>query len=281
MEIGMEQKVWLRLLVLDVLLASGCGSAGASTTTTRTPEADLPSSSASQLAEDKLATEAAGAALQVVDANGKPPAYGAFAAADGVYLTGTLPDGTYYYQITDRSCSRLLAGPAAAGDVPDTTYRRLEVQGGRLDPVSLAPFVTETPDGQAAYRVYVTPVSQYTFAGPGCYGFGAAPVTADFALEAGPATDPSYCVSGAVYVEQSPVDGVAVDLYLVGATVPVATSTTGLDGRYTICGLNGDHEYSLTVQAPEGTRSTDPADGRLPVTNYTREDLEVQPFYLL
>lgn len=278
----MKQNVWLIWLFLAVHTASGCGSAAqaGSDPTAGYAGAQVPAGPSTGPQGDALAPESEAPALQVVDRNGRAPVGGAFADADDVFLTGTLPDGDYYYQITDRSCGELLAGPSAAGDVPDTTYRRLHVTGGRLAPVSVAPFVTESRDGQGAYRVHVVPVTGYAFAGPGCYGFSQGAVTAEFALNLGPATDPSYCVSGAVYVEQSPLDGVQVDLLPAGASAPVAASTTDLNGRYSICGLNPDHAYVLTARAPDGLSIAQPADGRLPVTNYTGEDLEVQPFYL-
>lgn len=276
----MEKKVWLHWFPVAVLIASGCGSAAQAGSVGPTSPAAAQAATGTRVGNDALAPEAAVAAVQVVDRNGHAPVYDAFAQADDVYLTGTLPDGDYYYQITDRSCSELLAGPSAAGDVPDTTYRRLHVAGGKLAPVSIAPFVTEAKDGQGAYRVHVVPVSGYAFAGPGCYGFAAGVVTADFALSVGPATDPSYCVSGAVYVERSPVDGVQVELVTAEGSTPVAASSTDMNGRYSICGLNPDRAYVLTAQAPDGLAVTQPAEGRFPVANYTGEDLDVQPFYL-
>lgn len=78
-----------------------------------------------------------------------------------------LPDGQYYYQVTDPSGSVLLAGP---GSVNDTAAKVVTVIGGVVTPlVQLCPF-DDTPNPGGEYKVWVTPISQFQ-PGQGFFGF--------------------------------------------------------------------------------------------------------------
>jgi hypothetical protein len=86
-----------------------------------------------------------------------------------VYLNGGpdrpgsagLPDGTYYFQITDPSGATLLAGPEPTGGVPDTSEKVIVVEGGEFtECIQLCPYLT-TPNPGGEYKVWVTPTDAF------------------------------------------------------------------------------------------------------------------------
>lgn len=95
-----------------------------------------------------------------------------YAAPGDVFLYGTgLPDGAYYFAVVDFDCTRLLAGPLPeAAGVPDTSVRTITVQRGVFGAVPLAPFELQE-SASDFYRVYMTPVTEYTVDEASCFGF--------------------------------------------------------------------------------------------------------------
>lgn len=93
-------------------------------------------------------------------------------APEDVFLYGTgLHDGEYYVAVVDYDCTRLLAGPLPADrDTPDTAGRTITVKRGAFGAVPLAPFVA-LADPAAFYRVYMTPVTEYSVDETTCFGF--------------------------------------------------------------------------------------------------------------
>lgn len=103
--------------------------------------------------------------------NGGPRANGACTAVG-------LPNGDYYFQVTDPSGAELLS-------TDDVTYRKVTVAGGKITAangshstgfgrcgdvtVQLWPFL-ETSNHGEEYKVWMTPVSAYS-PGQGSYGF--------------------------------------------------------------------------------------------------------------
>ncbi len=80
--------------------------------------------------------------------NGGPGAHAPPGAA-------SLPDGTYYYQVTDPSGGALLAGPGAPIGTPDTSGKVITVSGGVFSLVQLCPYL-DTPNNGGEYKVWVT-----------------------------------------------------------------------------------------------------------------------------
>lgn len=95
-----------------------------------------------------------------------------YGAPEEVFLYGTgLPDGEYYFEVVDFDCTRLLAGPLPEdADVPDTSARTITVERGVFGAVPLAPFLLQA-SATDFYRVYMTPVTEYTVDEASCFGF--------------------------------------------------------------------------------------------------------------
>jgi hypothetical protein len=100
-----------------------------------------------------------------------------YANKTDVYLDGGpatpgaagLPDGQYYYQITDPSGATLLAGPFAPAGIPDTSAKTITVVNGEFTTcLQLAPF-NDTPNPGNEYKVWVTRVTDFN---PGGANFG-------------------------------------------------------------------------------------------------------------
>ncbi|MBI2916513.1 MAG: hypothetical protein HYY01_00830 [Chloroflexi bacterium] len=81
----------------------------------------------------------------------------------------SLPNGQYYYQVTDPSGQTLLAGPGAPSGIPDTASKVITVAGGIFSLVQLCLYL-DTPNQGGEYKAWVTAVGDFA-PGNGFHGF--------------------------------------------------------------------------------------------------------------
>jgi hypothetical protein len=210
---------------------------------------------------------------------GEPPAHDLFSEPGHAFIFGFVPDGKYVFQVTDAQCTELLAGPGAPGEIPNTEGRVISASGGRFEAYPAAPFLTAQYDTSGAYVVHVTPVEELGMPSEGCYGFKPeSSFTAEFAIVPGPKTDPSYCVSGGVFAAGEGMEGIEVVVFQSTQQGPIAQAYSRADGMYEICGLRPGEDYQVSQRVPAGYTAVAPADGTVNVSNFTRENLVIQPF---
>ena len=81
------------------------------------------------------------------------------------YLKGhKLPDGDYYFQVTDPNGNKIFAGPFTN---PDTSNRIIRVTGGKFGPMPVCPY---TGKYKEEYKAWITKVSDFK-PGYGTFGF--------------------------------------------------------------------------------------------------------------
>jgi hypothetical protein len=207
-----------------------------------------------------------------------------YPAKNHVYLAGGpgpnapcsaagLPDGNYYFQVTDPSGSTLLSTDAV-------TNREVVVSGGVITAttgthtkktgpcgskvIQLAPFA-DTPNNGGEYKVWMTPVAQYDGSGAGFFGFLAKySKTDNFKIKGpGPALSQSiiqgfkffdFNVNGvwdAGVPQEVPIAGWKVEIYKDGVLDGVAY--TDDVGEYTfIRNLDGSAYLLREVAPPPG-----------------------------
>lgn len=192
-----------------------------------------------------------------------------YAAKTDVHLNGGparpgaaagLPDGDYYYQITDPGCKELLAGPnPTTTSIPKTASKHITVVDGETDPVltQLAPF-NDTPNPGGEYKVWIIPVELYApTARNTCFGFIPRYSKTDNFKVRAPGT---HCISGRKWFDEDydghhdsedtqPVAGFKIRL----SNAITATTYTDQNGFYAFCNLqNGSYTVSEVIPPANG-----------------------------
>ncbi len=200
-------------------------------------------------------------AIFTTDSNGDAVNANIYENKEDVYLNGGprkegaagLPDGDYYYLVSDPGCKEMLAGPSGDGSsIPDTSGKIITVENGEFTSLmQLYPY-NDTPNPGGEYKVWVTPVEYYDESMPNNSCFGFVPrysKTDNFKVRGQqPPPEDTYCISGEKRydpslgeVDFSSLDGVAgIRIILVdeqGAYLD-ETFTSGLNGYYEFCGLD-------------------------------------------
>jgi protocatechuate 3,4-dioxygenase beta subunit len=230
------------------------------------------------------ATAGAGA-IEVVDASGDPVAGNVFTSRDQVFFTGgafdaacsigSLPDGTYVYQVTDASGETLLSGSPRTFTVSGGVIVSADGASSSGSPtscgsvvVSLVPF-DRAPKGIGNYRLWVMPVAdlQPSSCGAGCYfGFlSSFSTTQTFAVKEDSRCRTTHCLSGVVFSDTNQngtreADEPGLPGVVIAATDGhgiSATAVSGPDGSWSICGLP-ETQYTVTETVPSGYRQTAP-----------------------
>lgn len=252
-----------------------------------------------------LAGQTAGS-LQTVDAGGSVQS--TFGSRADVFLAvgsaatpcqsfDFMADGQYYYQVTDASGNLLSTTSVASRTfrVTGGVIRLIAAQDEDIVPapttacgsnaIPLAPF-SSAGSGEAAYLVWVTPVSRFAGAstdvpdaacsGSDCFhGFrtGSSKILA-FRVEDQRNCQPTFCVSGIKFADangngtrESGENGVpGVEIRVVRSDAPPAIPLTGLtraDGSYRICGLTDGGTFHVSETVPNGYAQTGPLAHRL------------------
>jgi hypothetical protein len=261
----MSRKVGLSLtwsLTLGALAAAGCAGGGG------TSAGASGSGAANQLTPvDPLTGAVFTTDSTCTQVNGN-----IYDAKTDVFLDGGpknkhsagLPDGMYYYEITDPGCTTLLAGPFAPSGIPDTSGKTITVVNGAFTTcLQLAPF-NDTPNPGGEYKVHVTPTGDFDMGGGGCFGFLANDSKTDnFKVRASVVTPPgcteTACVSGMVVNDmngncqqddgETALSGVTLHVILHtpgGSDLPFTTT----DGTFMFCDLIPG-EYSLSLDTSD------------------------------
>jgi serine-aspartate repeat-containing protein C/D/E len=197
-----------------------------------------------------------------------------------------LPNGQYYFQVTDASALTLLStdpvaeraftvksGVVASYDGTTHATGSLTVCGSL--PVDLFPFSDAGPR-DALYVAWVTPAAAFDgnptqvdqVCGAGCFhGFHTdLSLTAAFRVEDKASCDPSFCVSGVAFndlngngIRDSGELGLGgVPIRVESATGLVLTGVSADDGTFQICGLASGQAFRVTSPAPLGFNKTGP-----------------------
>jgi hypothetical protein len=209
---------------------------------------------------------------------------------EDVYLNGGprkpgaagLPDGDYYYLVSDPGCTVQLAGPTA--DAPNNTAGKIitVVDGEFTELMQLAPYA-DTPNNGGEYKVWVTPVDDLDESAPSaCFGFlPNRSKTDNFKVRKSvvppPNGDKFYCISGLKFYDrdddgdmdspEGPVDGTkegvaGIEIVLSNDQGVITTTSTSATGQWSFCGLPpGD--YHVHEELPEAGfwEQTFPANG--------------------
>jgi hypothetical protein len=173
------KRFWASGLALGLALTvSGCGSQA----TSGSGETQVGGNSGNGALTTHQNGRPITGAIFTTDSEGQAVNQNHFEFKEDVYLNGgprrpgtpALPDGTYYYQITDPGCMELLAGPSGGNGIPDTTGKVITVEDGEFtELIQLAPF-NDTPNPGGVYKVWITPTDLYDPAattGGACFGF--------------------------------------------------------------------------------------------------------------
>lgn len=244
-----------------------------------------PAQSARKATPRVAAATAGAGAIEVVDASGNTVSGNVFASRDQVFFTGgpfdaacsigTLPDGSYAYQVTDASGETLLSGSPRSFAVSGGVIVSAEGASTAGSPsacgslvVSLAPF-DRAPKGIGNYRLWVTPAAnlQPSSCGDGCFfGFlASSSTTQTFAVKEDSRCRSTHCLSGVVFSDTNEngtrdanepglpgVVIVATDAHGISAS-----AISGADGSWSICGLP-ETQYTVTETVPAGYQQTAP-----------------------
>ena len=271
--------------VAVVLAAASLAAAAPSRASVR-----LPSSPAIRgITRASVAAPAAAAAssigiVAVVDSSGAPADGNVFPSRDQVYLTGgpldpscsigALPDGAWFYQVTDASGDTLLSGAPRALEVSGGVIVSAEGATSGTDAcgseiVALSPF-DRAPHGSGNYRVWLTPAADLqtgSSCGAGCY-FGFLPVfsiTQTFAVREDSRCRTTHCLSVIVFSDENG-NGLrdSGEPGLAGVVISAtdghgisATAVSGPDGTWSICGLP-ETQYTVSETVPAGYSQTAP-----------------------
>lgn len=258
----MKRSVQLAAAVAVMALAAGgCGKDGAST---------KDNSKQSDMSKAVAQGNGMFGAIFTTDSEGNTVNKNIYTDKNDVYLNGGprkegaagLPDGDYYYLITDPGCKEQLAGPSA-DDPYDTSAKVITVVDGEFtELMQLAPFA-DTPNNGGEYKVHVTEIENYDpEAKNSCFGFIPRYTKTDnFKVRAPkPPEEPdTFCVSGRKCFDRDadgecdsqdgPVAGISIVL-TDSAQVEVTTTTSTL-GFWSFCGLEAG-EYHIHEILPEG-----------------------------
>jgi hypothetical protein len=278
---------WAAALAVVGIAAGGCGKDQASTTdTSKTATFSKAVGQGNGMFGAIFTTNSSGT---VVNGN-------IYQAKEDVYLNGGpkkpgaagLPDGDYYYLITDPGCKTELAGPGAA-DPNDTSGKIITVQNGEFTALmQLAPFA-DTPNNGGEYKVYVTKVSDYDpNAKNSCFGFVHSKTKTDNykvkEKEVPPPPGPdTFCISGKKCFDRNmngicdsqegPVAGISIVLSQNNEDID-ETETSSL-GAWSFCGLEaGDYNVREVLPDFGNWQQTFPANDAGHDVTITDHDVE-------
>jgi hypothetical protein len=232
-----------------------------------------------------------------------------FAAKAGVFFavgsTSTpcqsfayLPDGTYVFQVTDRTGSTLLSTDPASERTITVKNGVIASYGGTTHAVGprtacgsltigLAPF-NDAGSRDAGYVLWVTPLANFegqpsqvdVVCGTGCFhGFRPENSRAIFfRVEDKPNCPATFCVSGVKYndangngVQDSGEAGLGgVEIDVVSDSGVILSTLTNADGSFQICGLALGEGYKIFEVIPFGYSQTGPHDGTVAHRVFTR-----------
>ena len=239
-----------------------------------------------------------GSIATVASGNPAPPQQ-IFANKGDVFLAGGpvttpcqfpqyLPDGTYYFQVTDSSGTRLLSTDVVS-------ERKVTVKGGVISSyngtthatdgktacgslaVSLMPFA-DAGSQKAAYVAWLTatgnfdgnPTAVDNVCGANCFhGFHTdLSRTFAFRVEDKKSCEPTFCVSGIKFLDangngvqdsgEAGIPGVVIQV--VNENGVLLQTVTGPDGSFRICGLTDSGAFKVSETVPFGFTQTGPAD---------------------
>jgi len=249
------------------------------------------------------------------DETDDPPIFGAIATAaagnpapfqqvfgrrDDVFLVGGpvstpcqfaqyLPDGNYYFQVTDPSGLTLLStdivlerGVTVKGGVISAYNGKTHATDGKTACGSLAvglmPFA-DAGSGKAAYVAWLTAASNFdgstsavdSVCGAGCFhGFHTdLSRTFAFRVEDKKSCEPTFCVSGVKFEDrngngtrESDEPGLpGVQIRVADASgVVILSGLTAADGSFRVCGLTDSGAFKVSEAVPFGYTQTGPAD---------------------
>lgn len=229
----------------------------------------------------------AGGAVRTVNKVGQLPSSNAFAAKADVYLSGGaqvlgdcqspgLPDGEYYFQVTDPAGSCLLTNDSiderrvlvVGGVVAQYLGQaRFSRSGGACSStlVQLAPF-DDSPCATAEYKLWLTPVGSYDPKGGGFFGFEAAHSKTDSFVVGGGGNSlqTKTFFRGYKFFDHSedgvwnpqvdplevPIPGWRIEIYRNGVFEDV--TFTDQDGRYQFVRPRNRQTYTFKEVAPGG-----------------------------
>jgi hypothetical protein len=199
-----------------------------------------------------------------------------------------VPDGTYVFQVTDRTGATLLSTDPAS-------ERTVVVQNGVIASYSgtthavgpatacgsltigLAPF-SDAGSGNAGYVVWLTPLADFegqpsqveVVCGTGCFhGFRPEHSLAlFFRVEDKPHCPSNFCVSGVKFddrngngIQDSGEPGLGgVEIRVTGESGVVLSTLTNPDGSFQICGLALGEGYKISEVVPFAFSQTGPLD---------------------
>jgi serine-aspartate repeat-containing protein C/D/E len=209
-------------------------------------------------------------------------------------FTRFVPDGRYYFQVTDLSGTRLLSSDPVAeravtvhGGVLSAyggTTHSTEAQGpcGALA-VGLAPF-RDAGNLVASYLLWLTPASRFEgdatqidpVCGSGCFhGFRPeSSLTTSFRVEDKRFCEDTFCVSGVKFEDRNGnglrdsgepgLPGVEIHASDVddAGRAPLR-GLTGADGSFQVCGLEHARDFRVIETVPFGYQQTAPNDRRI------------------
>ncbi len=212
----------------------------------------------------------------------------------GCPFTQFVPDGRYYFQVTDLSGTRLLSSDPVAERAVTVhngvlssyggTTHSTEAQGpcGALA-VGLAPF-RDAGNLVASYLLWLTPVSHFEgdatqidpVCGSGCF-HGFRPefsLTTSFRVEDKRFCEDTFCVSGVKFEDRNGnglrdsgepgLPGVEIHASDVDdASRAPLTGLTNADGSFQVCGLEHATDFRVIETIPFGYQQTAPNDRRV------------------
>src|SRR5438876_1373394 len=252
--------------------------------------------------ESEAAAAPASGSIATVAAGNPAVARDLFARREDVYLAGGpvsapcafgsfLPDGKYYFQVTDPSGKTLLS-------TDPVSERAVNVKGGVIGSyagsthatdgktacgslaVNLMPFA-DAGSRKAAYVVWLTPAGSFDgsttvidpICGAGCFhGFHPELSRAvAFRVEDKVSCDATFCASGVKFAD---LNGngvrdagepalVGVEIRVTNVNGVVLSTLTGADGSFRICGLTSNDFFRVSEGVPFGFKQTAPLDKTL------------------
>jgi serine-aspartate repeat-containing protein C/D/E len=224
---------------------------------------------------------------------------GVFGRREDVFLAGGpltspcffpayLPDGKYYFQVTDSTGKTLLstdvvserAVTVGGGVIASYDGKTHTVDGktacGSLA-VNLMPYA-DAGSQKAAYVVWLTSAANFdgsaaavdNVCGAGCFhGFHAdLSRTFGFRVEDKKSCEPTFCVSGVKFLDangngarDSGEPGLAgVEIHVADENGVLLNGLSGADGSFQICGLTVNGAFRVSETVPSGYAATAPAD---------------------
>jgi rRNA maturation protein Nop10 len=203
-------------------------------------------------------------------------------------FTDYVPDGKYYFQVTDSSGTVLLSTDPVSeravtvkGGVIFAYNGTTHVTDGHTACGSLAVSVMPYADAgsqKAAYVVWLTAAANFegsatavdNICGAGCFhGFHTdLSRTYGFRVEDKKSCEPTFCVSGVKFndangngLQDAGEAGLpGVEIRVTSEKGAVLSGLTAADGSYRICGLTDDVAYRVTETLPFGYSQTGPLD---------------------